>query len=113
MLFNLLCMVEYSTDYFTIIMHHGGYFLSNQYMEWDLAYFDFCEVDKMSLFELHSMAEMVGRVGLRVHYWKMLDIDSFVEIATDADVMEMCRHTPPSRYINVYQEYRVNVDCSA
>ena len=52
-------MTEDSTYFFTVPMHQGGYFLGNEYIEGDLAYFDFYEEDKMSLFELHSMAEMV------------------------------------------------------
>ena len=97
------------SEYFTIAMHHGGYFSSTRsiyYMQGEIDFFDLCEGDRMSLIELQTMAAMLGQKhGSIEFYWKFpsstLDSDLRL-IKNEVDIMEMCRNVPTNRYIYLF-----------
>ncbi|KAK1382382.1 hypothetical protein POM88_020117 [Heracleum sosnowskyi] len=60
-------------SFFTIKLYYGGHFedLNSKFVNYKIDYFDFCNVDLMSMFEVGSMvSESIGRksVGLELYF---------------------------------------------
>jgi len=99
---------------FTIKMHHGGQSNSKCYKDYlggkhSVAYFDYCDIDKLSLLELTAMAQELNLVGALTFYVQGLTHGepSFVNcIGHDKDIFQMLR------FINKEGEVDVYVECS-
>ncbi|XVF44980.1 hypothetical protein PTKIN_Ptkin02bG0168300 [Pterospermum kingtungense] len=107
-----LLVHEVASDYFTIAMTHGGYLNRGrhglEYIEGEVDFFDFCEVDRMSYIELYAMAGELGHQGGITFYWLKSDphVPSvFKLISCDVDVIEMCSSLLPTRYVSVFFSY--------
>ncbi|KAK8701722.1 hypothetical protein V6N13_020101 [Hibiscus sabdariffa] len=93
---------------FTTVIHHGGFFLRKSgliYTGEFVNYFDGCDVDRMSMFEIRDMVEMLGITYTMKVYWEV-SINHFEVklLANDADVLEMVSNLPMNHYVHVYLE---------
>lgn len=52
-------------------MHHGGQFrVEGNYIGAEVAYYDYCDINKMSKIELDDMAKELGYTGHSRFYFK-------------------------------------------
>ena len=57
---NVMYNADPSSTYFTIKMHHGGHFKENSYIMGKIAYYDYCDHEKMSSIVLSDMGQKLG-----------------------------------------------------
>ncbi|KAL4353451.1 hypothetical protein GQ457_06G004430 [Hibiscus cannabinus] len=93
---------------FTTVIHHGGFFLKKScliYTDEFVNYFDVCDVDRISMFEIRDMVEVLGITYTMKIYWEV-SINPFEVklLANDVDVLEMVSNLPRNHYVHVYLE---------
>ncbi|KAK1402772.1 hypothetical protein POM88_002377 [Heracleum sosnowskyi] len=84
-------------SFFTIKLYHGGHFenLNSKFVNYKVDYFDFCNVDMMSMFEVGGMvSEAIGRksVGIELYFKAPVEgMDEIGKLETDGDILVMTR----------------------
>ncbi|KAK1403625.1 hypothetical protein POM88_003230 [Heracleum sosnowskyi] len=84
-------------SFFTIKLYHGGYFenLNSKFVNYKVDYFDFCNVDMMSMFEVGGMvSEAIGRksVGIELYFKAPVEgMDEIGKLENDGDILVMTR----------------------
>ncbi|KAL4273610.1 hypothetical protein GQ457_13G010140 [Hibiscus cannabinus] len=90
---------------FTIVMHHGGYFL-NQVLKnivGKIEYFDFCDVDEMSMFELVDMVQISGIRNIVKFFMFTSDgSHKILLVCYDIDVVNMLVDLPRAHHVHLY-----------
>ncbi|KAK1399210.1 hypothetical protein POM88_009073 [Heracleum sosnowskyi] len=82
-------------SFFTIKLYYGGHFenLNSKFVGYKIDYFDFCNVDLMSIFEVGSMvSECIGRKSAGIELYFKAPNEGMEEIGkleNDADVLVM------------------------
>ncbi|KAL4342229.1 hypothetical protein GQ457_08G017620 [Hibiscus cannabinus] len=79
-----------SSEYFTIVMHHGGFMVNSprfQYSGKEVSFFDMCHIDSMSMLEIFDIVEELGYGG-----------------KTYTDVIAMLACMPRNKQLHVYLE---------
>ncbi|KAK1376554.1 hypothetical protein POM88_032747 [Heracleum sosnowskyi] len=82
-------------SFFTIKLYYGGHFenLNSKFVGYKIDYFDFCNVDFMSIFEVGSMvSECIGRKSAGIELYFKAPNEGMEEIGkleNDADVLVM------------------------
>ncbi|KAK8628407.1 hypothetical protein V6N13_064114 [Hibiscus sabdariffa] len=91
-----------------MVIHHGGFFLRKSgliYTVEFVKYFDGCDVDKISMFEIRDMVEVLGITYTIKVYWEVsINPFEFKLLANDANVLEMVSNLPRNHYVHVYLE---------
>ncbi|KAK6122675.1 hypothetical protein DH2020_043582 [Rehmannia glutinosa] len=108
------------SEFFTIRLHHSGMFVNlgkMLYCGGDINHVDYCDVDKMSLLELHSMAKEIGvKEYKRFHYNKVGidDCSDLVVIENDIDALNLVNCIDENRIVGVFVEHEKSnpTDCS-
>ncbi|KAK8698631.1 hypothetical protein V6N13_114742 [Hibiscus sabdariffa] len=77
-------------------------------------YFDNCDVDEMSMFEVMGMVESLGLTYTMKMYWLVSNNPFQVKtLGSDKDILEMLSNIPRDHYVHVYLEevrpYQFNV----
>ncbi len=110
-IYSFLCYHVVPNDtWFTIQMHHGGYFANlpwKTYMEGLVDHFDACNMDKISMVDIDQMVEELGYSGFMNYYWTLpfhtMSLEDILrELKTDKDVMDMV-------YTNLPHEHKIVV----
>ena len=57
---NVMYNAYPSSTYFTLKMHHGGHFKENSYIGGKVAFYDYCDHEKMSCIVLSDMGQKLG-----------------------------------------------------
>lgn len=94
-------------DCFSIKLFHGGVWTENpkRYNSGFVEYFDFCNVDEMSLLELFEMVKECGGFGCNELWYKDPGTDiekGLFKLETDTDVMIMCSPLPKCKFVEIY-----------
>ncbi|KAK8689355.1 hypothetical protein V6N13_088076 [Hibiscus sabdariffa] len=99
---------ETNSSKFTTVVHHGGSFYRTPeliYTGQFVDYFDRCDVDEMSIFEMIDMVEKLGLTYTMKIFWLVSEKPFEVKLlASDNDVLEMVRKLPRNHYVHVYLE---------
>ncbi|KAK1378127.1 hypothetical protein POM88_024871 [Heracleum sosnowskyi] len=84
-------------SFFTIKLYHEGHFenLNSKFVNYKVDYFDFCNVDMMSMFEVGGMvSEAIGRKSVEIELYFKAPVEGMDEIGkleTDGDILVMTR----------------------
>ena len=104
-------IVKAKSDYFTIVVHHGGKFVYNlniRYSGRRVFYFDLCHIDAISMIEINDMIQQLGYLGPMTCYWRLswraLKVDDLRPLRIDFDVVNMIATLPKNHYLHVYLE---------
>ncbi|KAK8576416.1 hypothetical protein V6N13_032338 [Hibiscus sabdariffa] len=92
--------------WFTIVIHYGGIFSNARKLKYSgkrVAYFDFCVVDEMSLFEVIHMIESL-RIKSAVKVFRAVPNGAFkvLPLTDDNDVLNMVVELPKNRNVHLY-----------
>ncbi|KAL8132436.1 hypothetical protein AgCh_008074 [Apium graveolens] len=81
-------------DNFTIKLHHGVEIKTDPklYVSGSVDYFDFCNVDELSLVDLNAMLKEAGEMG---------GITGCFQLDSDDELMDMCALVK-SRYVDIF-----------
>ncbi|KAK8655994.1 hypothetical protein V6N13_108556 [Hibiscus sabdariffa] len=97
-----------SSEYFTIVMHHGGFMVNSprfQYSGKEVSFFDMCHIDNMSMLEMYDIIEELGYGGKYKLYWKHPGMSFNVKhLRTNTDVIAMLACMPRNKQLHVYLE---------
>ncbi|KAK8655674.1 hypothetical protein V6N13_108246 [Hibiscus sabdariffa] len=100
-----------SSEYCTLVFHHGGYVVNHLKLEYTgkkVDFFDMCYIDSISILELDDMLKELGYTTLHNMYWKqpggMLRI---TPLKPEIDVLSMLGCLPRNKYVHVYIEENV------
>ncbi|KAK8618216.1 hypothetical protein V6N13_132217 [Hibiscus sabdariffa] len=97
-----------SSEYFTIVMHHGGFMVNSprfRYSGNEVSFFDMCHIDSMSILEMYDIIEELGYGGKYKLYWKHPGRRFNVKhLRTDTDVIAMLACMPRNKQLHVYLE---------
>ncbi|XP_039039206.1 uncharacterized protein LOC120177009 [Hibiscus syriacus] len=96
------------SEYFTIVMHHGGFMVNSygfKYTGKEVSFIDTCHVDNMSMLEMYDIVEELGYSGLWHLFWKQSGHKFTVKpLRTDCDIISMLEDMPRNRHIHLYLE---------
>ncbi|KAK8683730.1 hypothetical protein V6N13_039781 [Hibiscus sabdariffa] len=99
---------ETNSSKFTTVVHHGGSFYRTPELIYTgqlIDYFDRCDVDEMSIFEMIDMVEKLGLTYTMKIFWLVSEKPFEVKLlANDNDVLEMVSKLPRNHYVHVYLE---------
>ncbi|KAK9046391.1 hypothetical protein V6N11_052279 [Hibiscus sabdariffa] len=99
---------EINSSKFTTVVHHGGSFYRTPELIYTgqlVDYFDRCDVDEMSIFEMIDMVEKLGLTYTMKIFWLVSEKPFEVKLlANDNDLLEMVSKLPRNHYVHVYLE---------
>ena len=106
---HLFVLIFSVSELFTVKLHYGGVFKEEPktYVGGDFEYFDFCDVDMMSLVELVHMLKECNVFGASVFYYRLPATDwvrGLFPLSNNEEVVLMCELVPPSRVVYVYAD---------
>ena len=105
-LFLSLCLVADPLNcYFTLRIHHGGSFINKMYVGGKIDSYDFCNVDLMSLLEIHDMVRSLGHKDDITFFVYQIYDGKWIEIDSDKEVMGMCNRLPSNMVCTIYIDH--------
>ncbi|CAL2272729.1 unnamed protein product [Prunus armeniaca] len=91
-------------------MYHGGQICGNCYASGSVAWFDYCDKDRMSMTEIDNIVRELG-YGEVISYWYSILIYSnggLTKLNDDQDVIDMLVFIPETRLIDIFLHHGVD-----
>ncbi|KAL4282037.1 hypothetical protein GQ457_03G025760 [Hibiscus cannabinus] len=91
---------------FTAVLHHGGFFSNTRTAKYNgkkIDYFDFCDVDEMSVFELVDMVQNLGiKRPVKLFRIALDGAKKILPLCSDSDVMNMLGDLPRNHHVHIF-----------
>ncbi|KAK8543725.1 hypothetical protein V6N13_025896 [Hibiscus sabdariffa] len=91
---------------FTAVLHHGGFFSNIRSVKYNgkkVDYFDFCDVDEMSIFELVDMVQNLGiKRPVKLFRIALDGAKKILPLCSDGDVMNMLGDLPRNHHVHIF-----------
>ncbi|KAK8575065.1 hypothetical protein V6N12_062742 [Hibiscus sabdariffa] len=91
---------------FTAVLHHGGFFSNTRSAKYNgkkVDYFDFCDVDEMSIFELVDMVQNLGiKRPVKLFRIALDGAKKILPLCSDGDVMNMLGDLPRNHHVHIF-----------
>ncbi|BFG15064.1 hypothetical protein CerSpe_013380 [Prunus speciosa] len=91
-------------------MYHGGQICGNCYASGSVAWFDYCDKDRMLMTEIDNMVRELGYDGM-IGYWYSIPTYSnggLTKLNDDQDVIDMLVFVPETRLIDIFLHHGVD-----
>ncbi len=105
-------LAEECDPWFSIKIHHGGYFTNlpwKAYVGGYVDHFDLVHMEKVCMVDIDEMVEECGYSGFMNYYWRVVGADEvnlegkLKDLKSDRDVMDMVNaHLPQQHKISMY-----------